>query len=57
VDGVRIAWRARISSCRADPTFGLLMPSQGPLANPELDHRSVYRFDPATGELRRMASL
>ena len=29
-----------------DPTFGLLMPNQGSLAEPELDHRSVYRFDP-----------
>jgi hypothetical protein len=50
-----MAWRARISSCRADPTFGLLMPSHGPLADPGLDQRSVYRFDPATGEPRRMA--
>lgn len=40
-----------------DPTFGLLMPSQGSLADPELDHRSVYRFDPATKELRRMADF
>ena len=29
-----------------DPTFGLLMPNQGSLVEPELDHRSVYRFDP-----------
>ncbi len=40
-----------------DPTFGLLMPSQGSLAEPELDHRSVYRFEPATGALRRMADF
>ena len=38
-----------------DPTFGLLMPSQGSLADPELDHRSVYRFDAQDGTLRRMA--
>ena len=40
-----------------DPTFGLVMPSQGYLADPELDHRSVYRFDPASGALRRMADF
>ncbi|MGH8209280.1 MAG: SMP-30/gluconolactonase/LRE family protein [Steroidobacteraceae bacterium] len=40
-----------------DPIFGLLMPSQGSLADPELDHRSVYRLDPATEELRRMADF
>ncbi len=40
-----------------DPTFGLLMPSQGSLAEPELDHRSVYRFDPRDGLLRRMADF
>ena len=40
-----------------DPTFGLLMPSQGSLAEPELDHRSVYRFDPGSGGLRRMADF
>ena len=40
-----------------DPTFGLLMPSQGSLAEPELDHRSVYRFDPADASLRRMADF
>ena len=40
-----------------DPTFGLLMPSQGSLAEPELDHRSVYRFDPRDGSLRRMADF
>jgi gluconolactonase len=40
----------------SDPTFGLLMPSQGSLAEPELDHRSVYRFD-AAGGLQRMADF
>jgi gluconolactonase len=40
-----------------DPTFGLLMPSQGSLAETELDHRSVYRFDAVTRELRRMADF
>ena len=40
-----------------DPIFGLLMPNQGSLAEPELDHRSVYRFDPNTSELRRMADF
>jgi gluconolactonase len=40
-----------------DPTFGLLVPSQGSLAAPELDHRSVYRFDPNTSALRRMADF
>lgn len=40
-----------------DPTFGLLMPNQGSLVEPELDHRSVYRFDPRTSNLRRMADF
>ena len=40
-----------------DPIFGLLMPNQGSLVEPDLDHRSVYRFDPAAGELRRMADF
>ena len=40
-----------------DPIFGIIMPNQGSLAEPELDHRSVYRFDPTTGELRRMADF
>jgi gluconolactonase len=40
-----------------DPDFGIIMPSQGALANPELDHRSVYRFDPATGDLVRAADF
>ena len=40
-----------------DPTFGIIMPNQGALAEPELDHRSVYRFDPRTGDLNRMADF
>ena len=40
-----------------DPTFGILMPNQGSIADPELDHRSVYRFDAHTGILRRMADF
>jgi len=40
-----------------DPIFGIAMPSQGALAEPELDHRSLYRFDPATGALARMADF
>ena len=40
-----------------DPIFGILMPNQGSLAEPELDHRSVYRFDPKTDELHRMADF
>jgi gluconolactonase len=40
-----------------DPMFGILMPNQGALAEPELDHCSVYRFDPQSGELHRMADF
>jgi gluconolactonase len=40
-----------------DPTFGILMPSQGSLVEPELDHRSVYRFDAAAERLTRMADF
>jgi len=40
-----------------DPSFGIIMPSQGALAAPELDHRSVYRFNPQTGDLQRMADF
>ena len=40
-----------------DPTFGILMPNQGSIAEPELDHRSVYRFEPGSGELRRAADF
>jgi gluconolactonase len=37
-----------------DPTFGLRVPKQGSLAEPELDHQSVYRFD---GQVHRMADF
>jgi len=40
-----------------DPIFGLLMPNQGSLVTPELDHRSVYRFDRQAQNLRRMADF
>jgi gluconolactonase len=40
-----------------DPTYGIQNPRQGCPAQPELDHRSVYRLDPGTGELARMADL
>ena len=40
-----------------DPTFGILMPNQGSIAEPELDHRSVYRFEPGSGALRRAADF
>ena len=40
-----------------DPVFGLMMPQQGCLAESELDHRSVYRHDAVTGNLRRMADF
>ena len=40
-----------------DPIFGIVMPSQGTLAEPELDHRSVYRVAPQTGEAVRMADF
>lgn len=40
-----------------DPIFGIVMPSQGSLHEPALDHCSVYRFDPATGALGRMADF
>ncbi|MBE7211647.1 MAG: SMP-30/gluconolactonase/LRE family protein [Gluconacetobacter diazotrophicus] len=40
-----------------DPAFGILVPNQGSLAEQELDHQSVYRFDPGTGVLRRMADF
>ena len=40
-----------------DPLFGILMPSQGSLAIPELNHQSVYRYEPATGQLSRMADF
>ena len=37
-----------------DPVFGRRSPHGVP-RDPELDHSSVYRLDPATGELRRLA--
>lgn len=40
-----------------DPTFGMRNPRQGCLSEPDLDHRSVYRFDERRGELRRMADF
>ena len=40
-----------------DPAYGLRLPRQGALAEPELDHHSVYRVDPETGCARRMADL
>lgn len=40
-----------------DPVFGIVMPAQGALAEPELAHRSLYRFDPASGALARMADF
>lgn len=40
-----------------DPIFGILMPNQGSIVDPDLDHRSVYRFDPRDGSLRRMADF
>ena len=40
-----------------DPTYGIQNPRQGCPAAPELDHRSVYRYDPRTGTLARMADL
>lgn len=33
------------------------MPSQGALAEPELDRPSVYHFDPATAELTRITDV
>ncbi len=41
----------------SDPQFGLHLPKQGSLRQPELDHCSVYRHDPASGETRRMADF
>jgi gluconolactonase len=40
-----------------DPIFGIIMPSQGALAEPELGHSSVYRFDPVRGDLARMGDF
>jgi gluconolactonase len=40
-----------------DPTYGIQNPRQGCPAEPELDHRSVYRYDERRGTLTRMADL
>lgn len=40
-----------------DPSYGLRLPKQGALAESDLGHHSVYRFDQATGSVRRMADL
>lgn len=40
-----------------DPTYGIQNPRQGCPAQPELEHRGVYRFDAASGALARMAEL
>lgn len=41
----------------SDPAYGLRLPKQGVLAESDLGHHSVYRFDPVTGDVRRMADL
>jgi gluconolactonase len=40
-----------------DPSYGLRLPRQGTLAESDLGHHSVYRFDPDDGSVRRMADL
>lgn len=40
-----------------DPSYGLVLPKQGTLAAPDLDHRSVYRLDPVSGQAERMADF
>jgi len=40
-----------------DPAYGLRQPKQGALDESDLGHHSVYRFDPATGGVRRMADF
>lgn len=40
-----------------DPTFGIRNPAQGCPAEPELDHRSVYRYHPRGNTLTRMADM
>ena len=40
-----------------DPSYGLRLPKQGVLGESDLGHRSVYRFDPASGACRRVADL
>ena len=41
----------------SDPTFGISNPDQGYPAEPELSHRSVYRFDPSDGTMLRVADF
>ena len=41
----------------SDPTFGISNPDQGYPAEPELPHRSVYRFDPEDDTLLRAADF
>lgn len=40
-----------------DPAYGLRLPRQGALAESDLGHHSIYRVDPTTGAVRRMADL
>ncbi|MEH3144037.1 MAG: SMP-30/gluconolactonase/LRE family protein [Methylobacterium frigidaeris] len=40
-----------------DPAYGLRLPRQGALAESDLGHHSVYRFDPGTGRVRRIVDL
>lgn len=39
-----------------DPTYGILSDYEGYRADPEQDHRNVYRLDPQTGELEAVVS-
>ncbi|RFC63756.1 SMP-30/gluconolactonase/LRE family protein [Fulvimarina endophytica] len=39
-----------------DPTYGILTDYEGDRAEPEQDARAVYRLDPASGSLTRVAS-
>ncbi len=39
------------------PIFGLPVPRQVCLGEPDLDHRCVYRYDLKSGQLDRMADL
>ena len=41
----------------SDPTYGISNPDQGYPAEPELSHRSVYRFVPEDGALLRAADF
>lgn len=40
-----------------DPVFGISSPREGYIADPELPHRSVYRYHRASATLTRMADL